>query len=237
MYPKHDLHTHTNYSDGIAPPVKIVESATEKQLEILAITDHAPEVSVGIDSRKIDQMISDIEFLKKDAEIPVLLGMEANILDLGGSIDFDDSTLEKLDIVSAAIHYLSSASFSSEKIAHSEKVAQDYLESVTNTMKKYDIDFLAHPFWFHEHLSRYLSKEDFEAFAEVVVEQGVAVELNEKYHAPSKELLSICKDKGARFSLGTDAHSPEEVGNTDWGGGMLKKLGIESEKLLMHDFI
>lgn len=37
---KYDFHSHTNYSDGVLSPTELVKRAAERQVEILAISDH-----------------------------------------------------------------------------------------------------------------------------------------------------------------------------------------------------
>lgn len=44
---KIDLHTHTYYSDGVLSPTELVQRAIEKQVDILALTDH--DTLMGID--------------------------------------------------------------------------------------------------------------------------------------------------------------------------------------------
>ena len=44
---KIDLHTHTYYSDGVLSPTELVQRAVEKQVDILALTDH--DTLLGID--------------------------------------------------------------------------------------------------------------------------------------------------------------------------------------------
>ena len=38
---KHNLHTHTTYSDGVLTPKELINKAMESRLEILGISDHA----------------------------------------------------------------------------------------------------------------------------------------------------------------------------------------------------
>jgi histidinol phosphatase-like PHP family hydrolase len=38
------------------------------------------------------------------------------------------------------------------------------------------------------------------------------VEINAKYHRPPGDWILIFKDKGVKFRLGSDAHSPSEIG-------------------------
>lgn len=231
MFSRHDLHTHTNYSDGTSSPAEMVEAASGGRLEVLAITDHGPDLSVGIRPGEIDQMIKDVEFAKSDANFPVLTGMEANIVDMEGNIDIGEGVLERLDLVLAGIHYLSSSETSGELIA------RDYLKTVLKAMENCSIDILAHPFWYHEDLSSYISREDLELFAEVAVDRGVAIELNGKYRVPSGRLLSICDEAGTRFSFGTDAHKPEEIGRIGWMEDVLGELEVDKERLIVEELV
>lgn len=72
---KSDLHIHTNYSDGIFSPEKIVDAAIEADLDIIALTDHdnilSYEVALGY-----------IEKLKKENKkiIKVIQGIEINTI-------------------------------------------------------------------------------------------------------------------------------------------------------------
>ncbi|KXA99750.1 hypothetical protein AKJ42_02595 [candidate division MSBL1 archaeon SCGC-AAA261C02] len=231
MIPEFDFHVHTHYSDGLSEPVEMVEAATARGLRGIAITDHGPELSVGISPTKIEQMMNDVEIVNGDADIPVLLGIEANIIGLNGEIDIDEEILNRLDVVVGGLHNLAS----SAQIP--KALAKDYLNTVMNTMKLQKIDILAHPFWFHEDLSKYLSQEDMEDFAKLAVRTGIAIELNTKYHSPSREVLTTCLREGVKLSLGTDAHTPSEVGDLTWQMSMIKKIGAKKEDLVLEEFL
>lgn len=231
MIPKHDFHIHTSYSDGLASPAKIVESATEKGLEAIAVTDHGPAISVGIKPGSIDQMIEDVSIVKEDAKITVLLGIEANVVDPEGNIDLDEKILEKMDIVTGGVHYLDSSRTSPES------TARNYLERVMRMMGREKIDILTHPFWYHENLSSYLSREDLEKFAKVASERNVAIELNEKYQVPDERLFSVCKEEGALFSFGTDAHKVSEVGEVRWGWELVENGELDEKDIIINQLL
>ncbi|HEY5020489.1 MAG TPA: PHP domain-containing protein, partial [Steroidobacteraceae bacterium] len=40
MFPRIDLHTHSDCSDGLLSPVALVALAAQRQVELLALTDH-----------------------------------------------------------------------------------------------------------------------------------------------------------------------------------------------------
>jgi len=231
MLPKFDFHIHTIYSDGTRPPKAMVEAAEARGLEAVAITDHGPELSVGISPAKIAPMLRDVEAAKEDAGILVLTGMEANIIDLSGAIDLNDGVIDKLDILVAGLHRLSS--FGRDP----EALARIYLETVTNAMKRGQIDVLAHPFQFHGDLASHLSPRDIREFARTAAQNEVAIELNAKYHVPDRQLLLTCAEEGVKFSVGTDAHTPPEVGDVGWQEAMLRRIGAKREDLILGRFL
>ncbi len=230
MIVKHDFHIHTHYSDGASSPAKMVEAGFEKGLKAVAITDHGPEIHVGIKKGEIEQMIEDVSLVKNDASIPVILGIEANILGSSGQIDISRNVLQKLDIVSAGVHDMGSYMTSAE-------LAREYFERVINCLEREKIDVLTHPFWYHEDLSKYYDKEELEYFAEIAVETDTAVELNEKYQVPKKELLILFLESGVDFCLGSDAHKEGEVGWFRWGLKTLKSLGVGKEQLIVENYL
>ena len=52
----------------------------------------------------------------------------------------------------------------------------------------------------------------FEELAAVAAETGVCFEINSRYHSDPISLVEICSRAGAPISLGSNAHSVEEVG-------------------------
>lgn len=60
-----DLHTHTNQSDGLLPPERVVELAAKAKLRAIAITDHdeigAIEVAIQVGNRLGIEIISGVE--------------------------------------------------------------------------------------------------------------------------------------------------------------------------------
>lgn len=81
---KSDLHIHTNYSDGVFSPEKIVDLAIDAGLDAIALTDHDNILSYGVaqnylkkrksEGKKIIEVIQGIEIntMYKDDEIHIL---------------------------------------------------------------------------------------------------------------------------------------------------------------------
>ena len=60
----------------------------------------------------------------------------------------------------------------------------------------------------------------------------MAIEINSSKKVPPEEFLSICNSIGTKFSLGSDAHRKEEVGNIEWSLSMIEKLGIDKKSII-----
>jgi putative hydrolase len=226
---KFDFHTHTLYSDGECIASGIAEAAEARGLAAVAITDHGPELSVGIDPAKIPLMFRDIESARPDANIPVLAGMEANVVNVDGAIDLDDEVIKKIDILVIGLHTLGGAS--------QEELAKNYFLAIMNAMKNNRVDVVAHPFRLHSNLAPYLSPEDIDEFVKLAAEKGIAIEINSKYRVPSEEFLRICLKEGVKLSIGTDAHTVAEVGMVDWQMAVLKRIGASEDDLILNKFL
>jgi len=232
MLPKFDFHIHTSYSsDGEGTVASIVEAAETRELAAIAITDHGPELSVGISPEKIIPMLQDIELARKDARIPVFIGMEANIIGMDGQIDLEGWVVEKLDVVVVGLHKLDSSGHQPEELV------REYLNAVMNVMERQRVDILAHPFHFHSYLAPHLSPDEIDQFAKLAAERGVAVELNSKYRVPDENLLRACLREGVKLSIGTDAHTVAEVGRVDWPMTMLRRVGARQEDMILDRFL
>ena len=72
---KSDLHIHTNYSDGVFSPEKIVDAAIEANLDVIALTDHDNILSYQVAQNYI-------ELLKKEDKkaIKLIQGIEVNTM-------------------------------------------------------------------------------------------------------------------------------------------------------------
>lgn len=72
---KSDLHIHTNYSDGVFSPEKVVDAAIQAELDVIALTDHDNILSYEV-------ALNYIETLKNENKktITVIQGIEVNTI-------------------------------------------------------------------------------------------------------------------------------------------------------------
>jgi DNA polymerase (family 10) len=96
-----DLQMHSTWSDGKSSLEEMLQRCRERGYEYFSIMDHGPSLVMtqGLDAEKGRRQWEEIKRLnEKYDDIRVLRGMEVDILK-DGSLDMDDETLDKLDLV------------------------------------------------------------------------------------------------------------------------------------------
>lgn len=88
-----DLHTHTNYSDGLDSPTDLIDKAINKGLDGIAITDHDT----------VDAIPGALEYIKKLKNFQIIAGIEfssfyskSEVHILGYFIDINNENLLKI---------------------------------------------------------------------------------------------------------------------------------------------
>ena len=97
-----DLHTHTVASGHAYCSLReMAKAASEKGLEVLGITEHAP--SMPGTCHKF--YFNNLKVVPREMYgIQLLLGSEVNILDAQGTVDLEEKTLSNMDVVIASLH-------------------------------------------------------------------------------------------------------------------------------------
>lgn len=81
---KSDLHIHTNYSDGVFTPEKVVDAAIEAELDVIALTDHDNILSYEVAQNHIAKLVKENKGSGKT--IKVIQGIEVNTIHDGEEI-------------------------------------------------------------------------------------------------------------------------------------------------------
>ncbi len=97
-----DIHTHTIASGHAYNTLfENAKYASEKGLEILGTTDHAPSMP----GAPHEWYFGNLKVLPKELYgVTMLYGSEANIVDYEGNIDLPTEIQQKLDVMIASIH-------------------------------------------------------------------------------------------------------------------------------------
>ena len=99
-----DLHSHSEWSDGLTSIDLMVEAARALGHEYLALTDHSPRLRVanGLSAERLRAQLEIVAGMSGDG-FTLLSGIEVDILEEGG-LDQEPALLEELDVVVASAH-------------------------------------------------------------------------------------------------------------------------------------
>jgi len=233
-----DYHTHTIYSHGKGTIEENVVSAREKGIKILAISDHGPgHMGFGIKRRKYKEMRRIIDELnKKYDDIEILLGLEANVLDIDGHLDVDDELLEMNDILLAGYHFGSrpvrivrdmlhhAGNYFSKEDKYDEKLKEANTLSLINAMKQYNIDVLTHP--------GAKGPIDIKRVAKAAGETGTALEINANHGFLTVNQIKEAMEYDIKFSINSDAHHPDDIGKVEKAIRRAEAAGLTSDRIL-----
>ncbi|MFA6305658.1 MAG: DNA polymerase/3'-5' exonuclease PolX [Candidatus Gracilibacteria bacterium] len=204
-----DLHSHTTYSDGAAGLYEMAQAFIAKGYEYFAVTDHSSVMGVtgGMGTKDIHKQWEEIDEVSKKlkGKIKILKGCEVDILK-DGSLDFGDDVLKELDIVVISAHLYGRLPF--------DEQTERLITAIENPYST----ILGHP------TGRLINKRapmefDMERVIEACVKNHVAIEINSnplRLDLPDK-FIKIAKEKGAKFVIDTDSHSPDQPDFMEYG--------------------
>ncbi|MBR3864396.1 MAG: PHP domain-containing protein [Clostridia bacterium] len=217
-----DFHTHTKYSHGKGTILENAVSAKEKGLKGIAITDHGfNHPFFGMRRKKVDKMKEECILAEKQTGVKVLLGVESNIIGLGGETDLKPSDYDKMDIYLAGIHRavfhhkfsdyfnLFGANLLTSTITKkpSSALIKNTTNAYINAIKNNPIDILTH--------LNFLCYADSLEVAKCLEDYGTYLEINtKKIHLTDEEWQNIIDKTKVNFVIDSDAHSPSRIGDT-----------------------
>ena len=219
-----DLHAHTRWSEGSHSIEEMAEAAQALGYEYIAICDHAETLHIarGLSPERLADQIREIERINREAdgEFTVLAGTECNI-GMDGRIDLPDSVLADLDVVVASVH---------SGFKQSER---EMTERVVTAMQNDHVDIIGHPTG-RILLTREPYRIDLAAVFDAAAALGVLMEINA---FPSRLDLSDvncrqAREHGIRFSLGSDAHSRENLRYMEFGVATARRGWLAAEDIV-----
>lgn len=218
-----DLHTHTIASGHAYNSIReMAKSASEKGLEVLGITEHAPKMP-GTCHRIYFQNLKVVP--REMYGVQLLIGAEVNILDYEGNIDLGESELKQLDLIIASVHV------PCMKVGTVEENTAAYVNAIKNPY----VNIIGHP-----DDGRY--QVDYKAIVETAKEYGKVLEVNnhslepncyrQNAHENYAVMLELCKEYQVPVVMDTDAHFDTLIGEFDCARKMLEQLSFPEELVL-----
>ena len=220
---KGDLHTHTDYSDGLNSIEEMAAAAKRKGYRYIAITDHSQSLHIagGLDEGRLLGQIKRIDEINQNIEgITVLKGIEVDIKS-DGSLDISDEILKKLDIVIAAVH----SNLKQERGLLTER----YRKAMENPY----VDIVAHP------TGRIIgyrepSDIDIQELIRIAARTKTALEINASPERMDLHDIYVksAKEQGVMLAIGTDAHQTASLDQMRYGLAIARRGWLENTQLL-----
>ena len=206
----YDLHIHSDYSDGTAGVHEIVSRANTLGLDTVAFADHFwPSLGSRQGGKNII-MSRRREIETARSECPSLEVLDCTEVDIqsDGSLAPVAGGLGQFDIVIGSFHWTTDST--------------QWASTLSKVVKKSQFNILGHWDGF---LSSYRD-EDGNIAARALAEAGVAIELNEKYVSDHTQFFEHAKEYDCIFTLGSDSHSLETIGQLDYGKKMAADFNL-----------
>jgi histidinol-phosphatase (PHP family) len=236
---------HTTYSDGRRNLGEYVAEAERKKIDEIGFSDHIylEKRQWSMDHANLPKYVSDIETLREKSSISIKTGLE---------VDFIPDQMDNLmhlirqwnpDYLIGSVHHIGYWLLDSEreidewKERNVDLVYTQYFNLVQTMAKTQLFDIVGHLDLVKKFGHR--SKSDLTDLmlrtVETIGKSGMCIEINtsglrkpchEIY--PSEKLLKMCLDNDIPITFGSDAHSPEDVGNGfDQAVALIQRVGYE----------
>ncbi len=220
-----DLHSHSDWSDGLTPIDLMVAAARRLGHEYLALTDHSPRLTVanGLSAERLERQLEVVATLS-DEGFTLLSGIEVDILD-DGALDQDDALLARLDVVVASVHSrlrMDAASMTRRMLGAIRNPRTRVLGHCTGRLVE------------GARGTRPPAAFDAHAVFAACAEHDVAVEINARPERqdPPDELIALALEQGCLFSIDSDAHAPGQLSLLDYGAERAERAGVPPERIV-----
>ena len=216
------LHCHSDWSDGRASLLEMVQSAADRGWKYYGTADHsrAAAYASGLSIDQLHQQRVEIDQLRQQfPDLIILQGIESDIL-ADGSLDYPDDVLAELDYVVASVH----SNFSLAKQQQTERIEKALRNPYTTV-------------WGHPTGRLLLKRDGYEMdmahLLEVAAEEQVIVELNANPHRLDIDWRwgGRVKELGIDIGIHPDAHSVAGLDDIEHGVGIARKMGLTASQV------
>jgi histidinol phosphatase-like PHP family hydrolase len=208
-----DYHIHSKFSDGYLSPKEICQVAINKKVSEICITDHYSAWKLALHPQDLEAYYSTLTELKKEFtnKIKVFIGIE---VDLSSIKDFWD--LQNFDWDLVLFEY----TFHLPDWENLFKEVLQFKKQVSNM----NIGLA------HTRFSR-VSQKRFDFVMKNLQEREIVIELNASYQNYMDPWFQYLDDQ-FKYSIGSDAHSKESIGNVQGPVRFLKDHRIPLNRII-----
>ncbi len=233
-----DLHSHSDWSDGVHPIETMAEVARARGHAYQVLTDHSRSLAIarGLTPERVELQRAVVaalngRFAAEEAAgtapagtspegFRLLQGCELEIRS-DATLDFDDELLARFDLVVASLH------------VGRRQPREQLTARVLAAIRSPHVDVIAHP------AGRMIQgRDDLDLDWEVVYAEaartGTVLEMNGSDHRLdlSVERARTALAAGCLLALDSDAHRTEEFHNLDWAVAQARRAWVTPDRVL-----
>lgn len=217
------FHVHTTWSDGAASISDMARAARDAGFAYMGITEHSKAATYarGLDARQLARQARAVARARREVpEVRLLHGVEVDVL-ADGSLDLDDATLGSLDFVIASVH--------EDLEMSAAAMTRRLVRAVSHPL----VTILGHPTG-RLLLGRKGAAFDVGAVAVAAAANDTFLEINANPQRLdlSAELVRKAAERGARFAVDPDAHTPRGVRDAWLGLAVARRAGLGTHQVL-----
>jgi putative hydrolase len=218
-----DLHTHTIASGHAYNTInEMINSAAEKQMKLLGITEHGPAILGGANK----YYFQNLNIMSRNKYgIHVLYGCELNIIDYYGTIDLEKDICSSLDYCIVSLHH--------NCITPGSK--RENTNALLHAIQNDKVAIIGHMDDGHFPI-------DFEAVVKEAKDRNILIEFNNSSLNPlgfrcnaeenDKIILKLCQKLDMHIILSSDAHREEDIGEFSRSCKIIKELEFPVELIV-----
>lgn len=209
--PSVDFHIHTNWTDGKNTVREMYDAACKRGIHYLLFSEHARRTSTDW----FPTFANEVRSLPQEP-CRAFVGVETRAIDFQGTLEIDDRILSHCDLVMGSVHRFpdnNGKALPFENISPLDALEIEFALS-WSLLDNPHVHILGHPMGMSfKKFGQTLPKNRLIELIIKARDNKIAFEINQRYCPDALNLLALCKVNGALISLGSDAHSIQEVGN------------------------
>ena len=225
MKPLIDLHTHTIASGHAYSTIQeMAQAASQKGLQILGITEHAPELPGACESI----YFRNLHVVPREMYgVRLLMGVELNILDTTGRMDLDEKHYRCCDLRIAGIHIL----------CWQGGTRQQNTDGMLAAIHSPWTHIICHPGdgtaeLFFEPIG--LAARDTQTLLEINSSSLIPARNKEAARPNNLEILRLCRKYDVPVILGSDAHISFSIADYQYALPLLEETDFPDELVMNY---
>lgn len=240
-----DLHTHTTFSHGKGSIEDNVKEAVAKGLKTIGISDHGPgHLTYGIKRSNIPVMRREIQRLQPlYPEVEILLGVEANIMNLSGRLDLSKEEEAQFDYVLAGYHFgiIGENPLHALKVHGYNYILTGKLGKSTQKQKNWNTDLVIKALYGND--IKVLTHPgdkgvfDITEIAKACADCDTLMEISTWHPYLTVEGIKEAAKTEAKFIISSDAHSVKRIGQCQGAVDRIIAAGLDFDRVVNLEVI